>query len=101
MVNCPSDILFTRKTKNATPNFIILCLLLQLPIHKPVVIKLGDSSDESDKESLTPQPLFQSPPNMLGDIESFLKQARKSVDQQKVFTMSLFCITACARSYSA
>ncbi|XP_071115471.1 zinc finger C3H1 domain-containing protein-like [Haliotis cracherodii] len=49
-----------------------------LPVHKPVVIPLENSSDEDE----TPSPVRINPMSfLLGDLDSFLKAARKSVEE--------------------
>ncbi|XP_046566199.1 LOW QUALITY PROTEIN: zinc finger C3H1 domain-containing protein-like, partial [Haliotis rubra] len=48
-----------------------------LPVHKPVVIPLENSSDEDE----TPSPVRINPMSFLGDLDSFLKAARKSVEE--------------------
>ena len=57
----------------------------QLPVHKPVVIPLDDSSEE-DEGSGSPQKPSAS--MLLGGLDSFLKAARMSA---KVVTLFIWC----------
>ncbi|KAK3098463.1 hypothetical protein FSP39_019720 [Pinctada imbricata] len=53
--------------------------LSALPVHKPVVINLGDDSSDEDEESANQESAF----NLLAGLDSFLKEARKSSEVRK------------------
>ena len=57
----------------------------QPPIHKPVVVRLGDNSDSEDDEvdSRTAS-LSSTAATLVSNLDSFLKETRKEVEVQNL-----------------
>ncbi len=67
--------------------FIYLFFFLQLPQHDPVIIPLGqDSDDESDAEqnSSPASKLGEKASEFLGSLDAFLSNVRQDVEKQQV-----------------
>ena len=65
-------------------NFV---LILQLPQHKPVIIPLGQDSDESDSETVPDAKHSSSNSSIsmggfLGNLDQFLSNVRQDVEKQ-------------------
>ena len=62
-------------------------LILQLPQHKPVIIPLGQDSDESDSENVpdaknSSSNSIASMGGFLGNLDQFLSNVRQDVEKQ-------------------
>ena len=76
-------------------NFV---LILQLPQHKPVIIPLGQDSDESDSETVPDAKNSSSNSSasmggFLGNLDQFLSNVRQDVEQQVRISSGSFTFT--------
>lgn len=57
---------------------MFLTLFQNLPVHKPVIINLGEDSSDEEEEKKEQAPTGVQ--KLLGGLDSFLKEARRSTE---------------------